>query len=108
MKRVLLAISCLLLISTITVNATVSHIETKPPKVKSDSLTEEQRVRIQALKNRVAEIEAIDKSKLSKADRKALRQELKEIKKEANGNNKGFILALGGIIVAILLLILLL
>ena len=56
----------------------------------------------------MAEIEAIDRSKLSKTDRIELRKELKDLKKKAKGDGRGFILALGGIVIVILLLVLLL
>src|SRR5437868_6445678 len=104
-KKVLLTISCLLLITTVTVNAATFSIITKPTKEKSSGLTEKEEARIKALKNRVTEIQAIDRSRLSKADRKELHRELKDLKKEAKGNGKGFIIAIGGLVIVILLLI---
>jgi hypothetical protein len=63
---------------------------------------------MQALKNRVQEIRAMDKSTLSRSEKKELRQELKDINKTMRDNNNGIYLSLGAIIIVILLLILLL
>jgi hypothetical protein len=57
----------------------------------------------------VAEIKAMDRSTLSKAERKALRRELKDLNKEAREmSGKSFVLMLAGLIAVILLLVLLL
>ena len=55
--------------------------------------------------NRLQEIKAMTKHDLSRAEKKALRKEVKEIKKELKG---GVYLSVGAIIIIILLLILLL
>ena len=64
-----------------------------------------------AITNRVAEIQNMDKTQLTSADRKALKKELKEMNKDAsslrNASN-GVYLSIGAIIVIILLLILIL
>jgi hypothetical protein len=57
---------------------------------------------------RLNEINAMDKSKLSHADKKALRKEVRTIKSELASNNGGVYLSVGAIIIIILLLILLL
>ena len=60
---------------------------------------------------RVYEIQTLDKSNLSASEKKVLRKELKELKKEAQAkanNNNGIYLSIGAVIVIILLLILLL
>ena len=105
-KKLLLAIACLFLVSTVPVNAALSIIDNKAPIEKLGALTEEE-VRINALKKRVAEIQAVDRSMLSKNDRIKLRKELKDLKK-AKRDGRGFILAIGGIVIVILLLVLLL
>lgn len=108
-RRNLLALFFLLSMIASTANATIATNDNKLKKEKRDTLTEEQKARIEAIKNRVTQIKAMDRSKLSKADRKELRQELKGINKEAKDiGGKTFVLVLGGIIIAILLLILLL
>jgi hypothetical protein len=63
---------------------------------------------MQVLKNRINEIKALDKSTLSKAEKKELRTELKDINKTLRTNNNGLYLSVGAIIIIILLLILLL
>ncbi len=61
--------------------------------------------RTQELTRRLEEIKAMDKSQLSARERKALRQEVRQIKKAARG---GIYLSVGAILVVVLLLILLL
>jgi hypothetical protein len=108
-KSNLLALFFLFLMTANTVNATIPTIGNKPPVEKRDALTEDQKARIEVLKYRVTQIKAMDRSKLNKAERKELRQELKEIRNEVKEiSGKTFVLALGGILIAILLLILLL
>lgn len=62
----------------------------------------------QQLVERLKEIKTMDKSNLTRAERKALRKEVKEIKNELVVNHKGVYLSVGAIIIIILLLILLL
>ena len=57
---------------------------------------------------RLNEINAMDKSTLSHADKKALRKEVRNIKRELASSNGGVYLSVGAIIIIILLLILLL
>ncbi|WP_428329847.1 hypothetical protein [Mucilaginibacter sp.] len=71
--------------------------------------TEQKQARIEEIKERVNEIKAMDKSQLTKADRKELRTELKSLKHEANAMGGGGIyLSVGAIIIIILVLILIL
>ena len=69
--------------------------------------TEEKKARAEEIKKRVYEIRDMDKSDLSREDRKALRKELREMKKEARAI-QGIYLSVGAIIIIILLLILIL
>ena len=64
--------------------------------------------RANVLTNRLEELKAIDKSSLSKAEKKALRREVREIKKELAAISGGVYLSVGAIILIALLLILLL
>jgi len=57
---------------------------------------------------RLSEIESMDKSSLSSSEKKSLRNELKDMKKAADGLNRGVYLSVGAIIIIILLLILIL
>ena len=103
------ALLFMVLMTAGTVNATTLPTDNKPLTEKRAALTAEQKARIETLEARVAQIKAMDRSKLNKAERKELRGELKEIRKEVKAiGGKTFVLALGGILVAILLLILLL
>lgn len=103
------ALFFLFLMTAGTVHATTPAIDNKPLTEKREALTAEQKARIEALRTRVAQIKAMDRSTLTKAERKDLRREVTEIKKEVKKiEGKTFVLALGGIVVAILLLILLL
>lgn len=89
--------------------ASASIIADKPPKEKTNDLTEAQKARIESLKRRVEEIRAMDRSKLSKAERKDLRQELRDMNKEAKAaGSRGVYLSIGAVIIIVLLLILLL
>ena len=58
--------------------------------------------------SRVAEIQNMDKSNLSAAEKKALKKELKQMKATAEGLNSRVYISVGAIIIAILLLILIL
>jgi DNA gyrase/topoisomerase IV subunit A len=83
-------------------------IDPKPKSEKPAELTPEQIARLEAIKSRAEEIKAMDKSNLTKAERKALRKELKDMKKEAKAMRGGVYLSVGAIIIIVLLLILLL
>jgi Flp pilus assembly protein TadB len=64
--------------------------------------------RVQQIKQRIEEIRAMDKSQLSKIERKDLRNELKDIKKEAKKIKVSIYIAVSGLVILILLLIILL
>ena len=103
----LIAFTFLFVLSTGTSSASI--IADGPPTETPKELTDEQKARMEVLKKRVEEIRAMDRSKLSKADRKNIRQELKDMNKEAKAaSGKGVYLSVGAIIIIILLLILIL
>lgn len=60
------------------------------------------------LVTRLSEIQRMDKSSLSGSEKKNLKNELKDMKKAADGLNRGVYLSVGAIIIIILLLILIL
>lgn len=97
----------LMLAATMFLNIGFAGATTVNPKVETE-LTAEQRAELSRIMSRVEAIKAMDKSNLSKAERKDLRKELKEMKKKANGIGGGVYLSVGAIIVIILLLILIL
>ncbi|HLG39573.1 MAG TPA: hypothetical protein VI461_07885 [Chitinophagaceae bacterium] len=97
-----------LTISAININAAAGD-DKKPKKEMVANMTGEQRAaRLEEIKNRVNEIKAMDKSTLSKEDKKSLRKELREMKKEARIIGGGVYLSVGAIIIIILVLILIL
>lgn len=76
------------------------------PKTHTD---EEIEIRMNEMRQRVQEIKEMDKSELSRVERKALRQELRDMNKEARAfGERGVYLSVGAIIIIILLLILIL
>jgi hypothetical protein len=69
--------------------------------------TEEAQAKADQLMNRLEEIKAIDKKQLSKVEKKALRGEVRAIKKELAAVGGGVYLSVGAIILIVLLIILL-
>lgn len=64
--------------------------------------------RVQLLENRLEEIKTLDRTRLSRLEKKVLRREVREIKKELAAISGGVYLSVGAIILVALLLILLL
>jgi VIT1/CCC1 family predicted Fe2+/Mn2+ transporter len=72
------------------------------------NMTKEQKAALlEEIKARVDEIKAMDKSTLTKEDRKALRKELREMRREAKAIT-GVYISVGALIIIILLLIIIL
>ncbi len=95
----------LMLLMALTFNLNVALAAKDKPKTE---LTAEQRLELNRITSRVEEIKAMDKSNLSREERKELRKELKEMKKKARAMGGGVYLSVGAIIIIILLLILIL
>jgi len=70
--------------------------------------TEQKQARVEEIKARVAEIKAMDKSQMTKVERKELRAELKSDRQEMRAMGGGIYLSVGAIIIIILILILIL
>ena len=64
--------------------------------------------KLERFNRRIEEIKTMDKSKLSKSEKKALKREVREIRDEAKALSGGFYISVGALLVIILLLILLL
>src|SRR3954454_8069650 len=79
-------------------------------KERVTNMTEAQKeARVEEIKARVTEIKEMDRSKLSSEDRKALRQELRDMNKESKAlAGGGVYLSVAAIIIIILVLILVL
>ena len=105
MKKLhLVTMFVLLLVATPTISTFARSND--PVKERVANMTDaEKKARAEAIKERVYEIKAMDRSKLTKAERKALRSELKDMKKEARAI-QGIYLSVGAVIIIILLLIL--
>lgn len=97
----------LVLVFTMAISANTVSAADKNDKVKTE-MTAEQKIQLKRITDRVEEIKAMDKSDLSKSERKALRSELKELKQQARAMGGGVYLSVGAIIIIILLLILIL
>ncbi len=102
MKKLLYTLILTVTLST-TINAKTSNNEA--PKTE---LTAAQKAELEHITNRVEAIKATNKSSLTKAERKALRKEVKELKKRADFLNQNVTLSLGAIIIILLLLIIIL
>lgn len=63
---------------------------------------------VKTMLNRLEEIKKMDKSALTRAEKKELRKEVKTIKKTLRSSGNGVYLSVGAIIIIVLLLILLL
>jgi predicted PurR-regulated permease PerM len=79
---------------------------------KTDSLAtkvpQTEEVMANSMINRLEEIKKIDKSNMTRLEKKALRKEVKSIKAKLQTTSRGVYLSVGAIIIIILLLILLL
>ncbi|MGX7668916.1 hypothetical protein [Flavobacterium pedocola] len=94
----------LFIFMSITLSAYPFTTGTAPITTNNTPKTED--VRGQQLVERLKEIRAMDKSEMTRAEKKELRKEVKAIKKELATDHKGVYLSVGAIIIIILLLIL--
>ncbi len=103
MKKIIYSLA---LIFTLSIGAnTVSAAEKNNAKTE---MTAEQKAQLGRIVSRVDEIKSMDKSDLSRSEKKELRKELKELKSQARAVGGGVYLSVGAIIIIILLLILIL
>ena len=82
--------------------------QARPHPAATNSATPVENPQAQVLISRLEEIKALDKTELTSSERKALRKEVKSIKKELKTMDQGVYLSVGAIIIIVLLLILLL
>ena len=102
----ILRIASLAMLMAITLPASSSMIVPKSNPTNNAANIEDPRA--QQLLQRLEEIKNIDKSKITRLEKKSLRKEVKAIKKEGKEISGGVYLSVGAIIIIILLLILLL
>lgn len=93
---------------TLASTSPVHAIVATPAPIEVPNDNKEAEARAKVLIARLDEIKEMDRSKMTKAERKALRKEVKDIKSELRMSNGGIYLSVGAIIIIILLLILLL
>ncbi|MBS1660120.1 MAG: hypothetical protein JST68_03615 [Bacteroidetes bacterium] len=84
--------------------ATPGPVELPSKEVLSTMSKEQKETLVQQMKDRTEAIKAMDKSQLTKEERKALRAELKGMRKEAR-EVTGIYISVGALIIIILLLI---
>ncbi len=97
-----------LMLSTFASNAaTTISLNDKPVATSVVATEEQKKVKLEAIKMRLEEIRDMDKSTLTKQQRKDLKAEVRSLGKEARSNG-GVYLSVGAIIIIILLLILIL
>lgn len=99
-KLCYLALSMFMLLGS----ANVMAASDKP----ASEMTEQQKLRLEHITSRVEEIKEMDRSKLSREEKKQLKNELVSMKKEAKALNGGVYLSVGAIIIILLVLILIL
>lgn len=81
----------------------------KAVKAKAANMTDAQKLaRLEEIKLRAEEMRDMDKSTLTRAERKELRKEARDLRREARTMKGGVYLSVGAIIIIILLLILIL
>lgn len=95
-------------ISLLSFVPTTSKAEANINSKEKIEMTAEQAQQAQVMMNRLEEIKAMDKSNMTRIEKKALRKEVKTIKVAMADLNGGVYLSVGAIIIIVLLLILLL
>lgn len=108
MKKKVYLLSTALMLTLSASQLKAANVITEPA-AKEITLTEEQKeAKLQAIKARVEEIKAIDKSQLNKEEKQELKAELKTMKTQAKALGGGVYLSVSAIIIIILVLILIL
>lgn len=97
MKKIIRLIFAILIL-TCSINS-ASAVENGAAKHAEVPLSAQQELRLGIITGRVKEIKSMDKSHLSRAEKKALKTELKQLKKEAKG------MAVGGVFLTVLSLL---
>lgn len=97
-----------LLLTLLSFQVTTAMAHPKPDKVKIENMTAgEKKARLQEIEIRATEIKNMDKSNLTREERKELKKEVKEMRQEARAIS-GVYLSVGAIIIILLLLIIIL
>jgi tRNA pseudouridine-54 N-methylase len=106
MKKIMIGFILAISIATI---VPVSSNASKGSLIKKEVVVNAaQTERVKQITARLYEIKAMDKSSMSKSEKKALRKEVKSMKQEMRDGNNGIYLSVGAVIIILLLLIILL
>lgn len=106
MKKLMVCIATTVMVLTCT--SIQAKAENNPvPVTASDkgAMTEKESAEVQALIKRVHEINAMDRSTMSKAERKEIRKELREIKKEVKRHGGGGAVYISGSLLVVILVL---
>lgn len=105
MKKSILTLSAIVLLLVVAPAHVRASADPRPLSMPSSVPVESPEVR--TMLNRLAEIDAMDKSTLSRVEKKALRKEVRNIEKDIKSNG-GVYLSVGALLLVIILLIVLL
>jgi predicted PurR-regulated permease PerM len=105
MKKITL--SLLTLVMIVIMSPVQASEITRPVTTSALSTTDFETAEIKALIARVDEIKAMDKSSLSSSERKALRKEMRQMKRTVNHTHGSTVYVSGGLILLIVLVIIL-
>jgi hypothetical protein len=103
MKRALFLLLTVVMMASAT-NAQVEGQATSIPTTESVEKTYD----VVALEARLHEIKDMDRSNMTKEERKALREEVRSIRSDLTSSNQGVYLSFGALVIIILILILIL
>lgn len=87
--------------------ASVNATGIDPTTTTTTKTTNEVPAEVQVLLNRLEEIKEMDKSELTRAEKRELRKEVRDIKAQVRSTNNGLYISAGAIIIILLLIILL-
>lgn len=96
------------MISLLTLSTMPTPVQARSNPASTNSNAPAENHQAQVLLSRLQEINAMDKTELTRPEKKELRKEVSSIKKELKTMNDGVYLSVGAIIIIVLLLILLL
>ncbi len=105
MKKIAYFLSVMFLFTAFAPAAMAKDV--KNEKNEKSELTAEEQLRLEQIDYRLAEIKEMDFASMTKAERKEIKGELKDMNKEARAIGDGVYLSVGAIILIVLLLILL-
>ena len=95
-------------VTLMTITLPASPAVLAPERAQTNNTTLPEDPKVQQLLQRLEYIKEMDKSEMTRLEKKALRKEVRDIKKEMKEVHRGVYLSIGAIIIIILLLILLL